>query len=36
LYELRLLPEIIKIEEVGVLKGIHSVERPEDLRQFYV
>jgi predicted transposase/invertase (TIGR01784 family) len=36
---LRLLPEIIKIEEVGVLKAIHEgirrVERPEELRQFY-
>jgi hypothetical protein len=36
---LRLLPEITKIEDVGVLKAVHeairSVTRPEELRQFY-
>jgi hypothetical protein len=36
---LRLLPEITQIEDVGVLKAVHtairSVTRPEELRQFY-
>ena len=36
---LQLLPEIIRIDDVGVLKAVHngirSVARPEDLRQFY-